>query len=75
MFKLSDFPQNLLDRIKVTHHPPSRDSNARYVFRIVHYRQHENAYACEEVDSEDEMESEDEDSIDDETNRTYDTLE
>ncbi|KAJ5365873.1 hypothetical protein N7517_008759 [Penicillium concentricum] len=69
MQELPNYPQNLLDRVSAAQHTPS-DSNAKYVFHVIH-RNDEDMSALDEIDSEDEeMGSEDES----ERQRTFDTL-
>lgn len=72
MRSVPDFPQNLLDRVNAAEHRPSRDSNVKYIFHVVH-SEAEDLSAFEEIDSEDEeVESEDGDSP---RQHTFDTLE
>ncbi|CAI7652288.1 unnamed protein product [Penicillium glandicola] len=72
MREVPDFPQDLLDRVNAAQHSPSRKSNAKWVFCVIH-SEDDDMSAFEEVDSEDEeMESEDGDSG---RQRTFDTLE
>ena len=71
MRSVPDFPQNLLDRVNAAEHSPSRDSNVKYVFHVIHSGA-EDLSAFEEVDSEDEgVESDDGDS---QRQHRFDTL-
>ncbi|KAJ5165543.1 uncharacterized protein N7500_007373 [Penicillium coprophilum] len=71
MQEISNYPQNLLDRVNAAQHAPSRDSNDKYVFHVIHRNDDDDLNALEEIDSEDEeMDSED----DSERQRTFDTL-
>ncbi|KAJ5958134.1 uncharacterized protein N7479_005284 [Penicillium vulpinum] len=73
MHEIPNYPQNLLDRVKAAKHGPSLDSNAKYVFHVIHRNDDEDMQAFEEVDSEDEeMDAEDDDT---ERQSTFDTLE
>ncbi|OQE35387.1 hypothetical protein PENCOP_c013G00739 [Penicillium coprophilum] len=71
MQEISNYPQNLLDRVNAAQHGPSRGSNDKFVFHVIHRNDDDDLNALEEIDSEDEeMDSED----DSERQRTFDTL-
>lgn len=72
MREIPNFPQDLLERVNAAQHGPSRNSNVKYVFHVIH-SEAEDLSAFEERDSEDEQtDSEDGDS---QRQHTFDTLE
>ncbi|CRL29468.1 unnamed protein product [Penicillium camemberti] len=72
MRSVPDPPQNLLDRVNAAEHSPSRDSNVKFIFHVIH-SEAEDLSAFEEIDLEDEeVESEDGDS---QRQHRFDTLE